>query len=225
MVAMPEWWNGRHKALKTPRLHSRAGSSPASGTNYGVTMDDIDCWNTVDPADLWVTDKLILAKRLGYLCGPAGLAPPELNMYIVRPCVNYRMMSRGAQLMYVGPDNHNMIPDGYFWCEVFTGRHLTFDFHNGKQVLSVEGFRDGERLDRFSLWRKTDDQFVVPKVLEEIVARNEWVNFEVIGDKIIEMHFRYNDDFAGHDSNEVVPIWKDQFYSSPCGDRIGFLLK
>jgi hypothetical protein len=47
----------------------------------------------------------------------------------------------------------------------------------------------------------------------------------MIDDKIIEVHLRYNDDFANHDSNEIIPIWKENFYDSPCGERIGFLLK
>lgn len=188
-------------------------------------MDDIDCWNTIDPADLWVTDKLLLAKRLGYVCGPAGLPPPVADTYIVRPCVNYRMMSKGAQFMHLSPKDHDAVPDGYFWCETFTGCHLSFDFHKGVQVLSVEGFReDPKRLDRFSRWTKTDDIFFVPVVLQSLM-KYDWVNFEVIGDRVIEVHFRYNDDFHGHDSNEVIPIWRDQFYDSPCGDRVGFILK
>jgi hypothetical protein len=189
-------------------------------------MDDIDFWNTIDPADLWITDKLLLAKRLGYICGPAGFPPPARGMFIVRPCVNYRMMSRGATVMELSPDDHDQVPDGYFWCEKFQGRHLSYDFHYGQQVLAVEGFRDDPaRLDRFSKWIKVDDQFTVPEILRSLVDRNEWVNVEVIGTNIIEMHFRYNDDFAGHSSNEIIPVWKDSFYSSPCGDRLGFMLK
>lgn len=200
----------------------RAGSSPASGTKEH--MDDVDCWNTVDPQYLWVTDKLILSKRLGYLCGPAGLAVPTKGTYIVRPCVNYRMMSRGASLMTLSSDTSDMVPDGYFWCEVFVGRHLSFDFHMGVQVLSVEGFRDSNRLDRFCLWKKTTDQFVVPDVLKEIIEQNTWVNLETVDNKVIEVHFRYNDDFSGHNHSEIVPIWADKFYASPCGDRVGFSL-
>lgn len=189
-------------------------------------MDDIDCWNTVDPADLWVTDKLLLAKRLGYVCGPAGLPPPYTGLFIVRPCVNYRMMSRGARIMELSPSSHDQIPDGYFWCEKFEGRHLSFDFHYGKQVLAVEGFRDDpSRLDRFSNWKRIDDVFDVPLILKELAQQNEWVNFETIGTNIIEVHFRYNDDFAGHDSSEIIPVWKDRFYPSHCGDRLGFILK
>lgn len=191
-------------------------------------MNDVDCWNVVDPQDLWVTDKLLLAKRLGYYCGPAGLIPDLRDEYIVRPCVNYRMMGRGAQLMRLGPDLEDTVPDGYFWCEKFSGRHLSFDYNFGKCVLVVEGIRDGKRLDRFAKWIRLDKSkeiFFIPVELQSIVNKYEWVNLEVIGDKVIEVHFRYNDDFACHNSNEIIPVWKDQFYSSECGDRLGFILK
>ena len=48
---------------------------------------------------------------------------------------------------------------------------------------------------------------------------------ECIGDKIIEVHLRYNDDFEGHSANTIIPVWKDEFYRSECDDRVGFILK
>ena len=186
-------------------------------------VGDADVFNSISVEDLWCVDKLILSKKLGHICGPAGILPPFPGQYVVRPIMNLKMMSRGASIQYLDSDS---IPDGYFWCEVFTGRHLSFDFHWGKQVLAVEGFRnDPLRLDRFSKWTKIDEIFVLPKILQYIAYRYEWFNVEVIGDKVIEVHFRYNDDFANHDATTIIPIWKDEFYSSSAGDRLGFLLK
>lgn len=187
-------------------------------------MDDKDCWDIVKAEDLWVLDKLILARTLGYVCGPAGVPPPKEGEYIVRPYVNFKMMSAGAHFVYLTPDSYE-IPHGYFWCERFEGRHRSFDYNYGKQTLAVEGFRnDHSRLDRFSKWEKIDDIFFLTDKLYKIASNYEWFNIETIGDKIIEVHFRYNDDFANHDSDVIIPIWKEEFYSSPCGDRVGFLL-
>jgi hypothetical protein len=189
-------------------------------------VDDKDYWYTTDPDDLWLFDKLILSRKLGYICGPAGVPPPRKDTYIVRPCSNYRMMSKGAQFMELSPDNHDIVPDGYFWCEVFNGRHLSFDYTFGKQILAVEGFRyNNNRLDRFSRWEKVENKFELDEMLQSIASRYEQFNIEVIGDKVIEVHMRHNDDFIGHNSNVIIPIWKDNFYDSPCGDRLGFLLK
>ena len=186
-------------------------------------VGDADVFNSISVEDLWCIDKLILSKKLGYICGPAGIAPPYPGQYLVRTIMNLKMMSRWASVQYLDSDS---IPDGYFWCEIFTGRHLSFDFHWGKQTLAVEGFRnDPLQLDRFNCWIKIDEVFVLPKILQYIAYRYEWFNVEVIGDKVIEVHFRYNDDFANHDATTIIPIWKDEFYSSSAGDRLGFLLK
>lgn len=188
-------------------------------------MDDRDYWEIIDSEDLWVIDKLILAKTLGYKCGPASVPPHQAGEYIVRPCVNFKMMSAGAYVTYLSPDSYD-IPDGYFWCERFTGRHLSFDYNYGKQILAVEGFRnDPNKLNRFSKWQKIDEIFFAPKKILDIAAKYEWFNIEVIGDKIIEVHFRYNDDFKNHNSDIIIPIWKEEFYDSPCGDRVGFLIE
>jgi len=201
-----------------------AGSIPARRSNNGTRMDDIDVLTFVQPKDLWIYDKFILSKYLGYRCGPAGTVPDNKDYHIVRPCVNFRMMSRGAEIVVI--DDESQVPDGFFWCELFSGRHLTFDYRYGQQVLAAEGFRDDpRRLDRFSRWKKVTDQFQLPPALQEIADRYEWLNVEVIGDNIIEAHLRYNDDFSNHDSEEIVPVWKETFYESRCGDRVGFILK
>jgi hypothetical protein len=187
-------------------------------------IGDPDCWETIRPEHLWVMDKLILARRLGYLCGPAGVPVPIPGEYIVRPCVNFEMMSKGARIMYLTPE-HTDIPAGYFWCTLFSGRHFSYDFHYGQQVLAVEGFRNSDRLDRFSKWKRVDLDFVLPPVLQEVANAVEWFNVEVIGDAVIECHFRYNDDFANHTADVIIPVWRDQFYPSACGDRLGFILE
>lgn len=187
-------------------------------------MDDCDVWKFIAGEDAWIYDKLILSRRLGYLCGPAGVAPEQSGNYIVRPISNYRMMGRGSSLMHIEA-GQDVIPDGYFWSEAFTGRHLTFDYRYGVQCLAAEGFKNDTRTDRFSSWKKTDDVYHLPDFLHAIALKYEWMNIEAIDNKIVEVHLRYNDDFAEHDADEIVPIWKEDFYNSPCGDRVGFLLK
>lgn len=186
-------------------------------------IGDIDVFDSISSDDLWCVDKLILSKKLGYNCGPAGIPPAIPGHYIVRPIVNLKMMGVGATIQYLDSDS---IPDGYFWCEMFSGRHLSFDYHWGKQTLAVEGFRsDTNRLDKFSRWTKIDNEFKLPEILQTVADRYSWFNVEVIGDKVIEVHFRYNDDFANHDATTIIPVWKDEFYPSPAGDRLGFMLK
>jgi hypothetical protein len=60
------------------------------------------------------------------------------------------------------------------------------------------------------------------------------VNVEYIGDKIIEVHLRYNDDFANHNSEEIIPVWRGEqpeqpmgwsWYASAAEERLGFWIK
>lgn len=197
-------------------------------------IDDKDVWAQCPIDYLWVYDKLILARKLGYTAGPAGIAVPREGWYIVRPITNIRMMSRGANKVWLTPTDTDLVPDGSFWAEWFTGRHTSVDFHYGVQTLAVEGFRDNDRLDRFNCWKRINDQYQFPKVLGELWRMTPWINIEYIDGKIIEVHLRWNDDFSNHNADTIYPVWRDElkaqptgtrWYDSPSGDRLGFWVK
>ena len=198
-------------------------------------IDDKDVWSQCPVDYLWIYDKLILARKLGYQAAPAGIPVPQPGWYIVRPITNIRMMSRGAKKLWLTPADTDLVPDGSFWSECFEGRHTSVDFHWGKQHLAVEGFRDdADRLDRFCRWQKITDTVVFPLVLQDLGEIAEWVNVEYVGNHIIEIHLRYNDDFSNHAGNIIYPVWRDRpfpqplgthWYNSPGGDRVGFWVK
>lgn len=193
--------------------------------NAADQISDCDVWHQIDPDTLWIYDRLILARRLGYLCGPAGTAPPRSDHYVLRPVMNWRMMGRGARIQWLPAGDETPVPDGWFWCERFVGRHISIDYHWGQQHLTVEGFRDDpDRLDRFSRWQRVDYPYQLPEILQPVAQHNQWLNVEIISDRVIEAHLRYNDDFRGHDADVIYPIWQEDFYASPAGDRVGFLL-
>jgi hypothetical protein len=194
-------------------------------------IDDKDVWHTLDTDDLWIYDKLILAKKLGYKAAPAGVPVDSPNWYIVRPITNLRMMSRGAAKQWLTPNDVNAIPDGYFWCEFFTGDHISVDYHYGQQHLCVQGFRNSDRLDRFCRWTKIDKYIPVPLPLKHLAEKYEWINVEFVGGNPIEVHARYNDDFTNHSCNTIIPVWKNEpidqppgssWYESPSAERLGF---
>ena len=54
-------------------------------------------WKTINPDYIWVMDKLILSRKLGYKCGPTGIDVTEPGYYIVRPCVNALGLGLGAK--------------------------------------------------------------------------------------------------------------------------------
>jgi hypothetical protein len=133
-------------------------------------------------------------------------------------------MGRGASFQYLGPLTE--LPPGYFWCEVFTGQHLSIDYCYGVPVLSVEGIRDpAAPLWRWSRWQVTDNTLGVP--LPEL-AKFPFLNVEFIGGHAIEVHLRHNPDFQ-YDNTVAIPVWNDQrldplreFVASPDYKRKGF---
>jgi hypothetical protein len=200
-----------------------------------ISISDRDVYDSCPPEWLWVYDKLIIARRQGIRAAPAGIPVPESAEYIVRPITNIRMMGRGARRLWIQAGDDEPVPDGFFWSEVLEGPHLSVDYRWGQQVLTVEGHRDDPyRLDRFSRWNRVDVIRPLPTMLHGLHYYQEWINVEYIGDCIIEVHLRFNDDFANHDSDEIVPVWPGQdpeppegwsWYGSAAGERLGFWTK
>lgn len=188
-------------------------------------------WETIHPDNIWVMDKLILSRKLGYLCGPVGMDVPKEEWYIVRPCVNALGLGLGARFEYLKKDTDHLTP-GHFWCQVFRGRHFSVDYNRGKQILCVEGFRDkssNNDLTRWKEWIRSDVQFEFPEVLKEF-SEVEWINCEYIDGRLIEVHFRRNPDFK-MDIDRFIPVWAGEEINPPEGsiyiedpeihDRIG----
>ena len=200
-----------------------------------ISISDCDVYDSCAPEWLWIYDKLIIARRQGIRAAPAGIPVPESAEYIVRPITNIRMMGRGARRMWIQAGDDEPVPDGFFWSEVLTGPHLSVDYHWGEQALTVEGHRDDpSRLDRFSRWTRVDRDMALPEILHGLEDHQEWINVEYIGDRVIEVHLRLNDDFANHDADEIVPVWRGQdptppsgwsWYDNAAGSRLGFWTK
>lgn len=172
-------------------------------------------WKTIDPDHIWVLDKLILSRKSGYVCGPTGLAVPNPDFYIVRPCVNLMGLGLGARKLWLD-NNTDHLPLGFFWCEWFDGRHLSVDYRNGEQVLCVEGVKPDNTFTRWKSWKKTADAVALPDILKPFQEKYEYINCEFIGGKLIEVHFRKNEDFEGGIS-EFIPVWEGETISPPLG--------
>ena len=172
-------------------------------------------WKTVDPDDLWVLDKLILSRKLGYTSGPVGLDVPQPGYYIVRPCVNMLGLGLGAQrVRLINETTH--LPVGHFWCEWFSGRHISVDYHWGQQVLAVEGFKSNNTFTQWDRWQRVEDTVALPDILVDLASRHEYINCEYIGGKLIEVHLRRNQDFDGG-IDTFIPVWTGQDTTPPAG--------
>jgi hypothetical protein len=179
-----------------------------------ITSED-RVWNSIHADHLWVLDKLILSRKLNYVCGPVGLAVPKPDYYIVRPCVNMLGLGLGASCVWIDSDTTHL-PLGHFWCEWFEGRHLSVDYHWGKQVLAVEGHKPHNTFIRWNHWARVTDTIELPEILNEFANTYQWINCEFIGEKLIEVHFRKNEDFD-ETTVHFIPVWQGQNTQAPKG--------
>ena len=193
--------------------------------------DDLDAWENCKASDRWVFNKLELSRRLGYLCGPTGIEVPKPDYYVVRPCLNLMGMGRGASFVFIEDWSDDVVPVGYFWCEIFKGRHLSIDYRFGEQTLAVEGFRDErDELYKFSLWKRVEDRISLPKIFSQLAENYEFINVEFIDGNPIEVHLRHNPDFTNSDINAIIPVWDEEgtkhpnFVSDPEFKRKGFII-
>jgi len=171
-------------------------------------LEGNDEWNHIHPHDLWVYNKLILSRVLGYSCGPSGTDVPRPDFYIVRPSMNLLGMGRFSRIEYIEKSTDEFHPSE-FWCEVFKGDHISIDYKNQEQELAVLGIRDLESpLYKWKKWQKINYKVKFPYVLKNLNGNYEWINCEFIGDKLIEVHFRRNPDFR-YENNTAIPVWED----------------
>lgn len=195
--------------------------------------EDSEAWVDCPDRDRWVFNKLEVARRSGHVCGPKGVPVPKPGRYVIRPIINLLGMGRGATIVDLNWCTMD-IPDGYFWCEEFKGRHLSVDYTSTRQELTVEGFRRSEDpLWRWSKWKKAGDVVPFPDVATSLLASHTHFNIEYIGDKVIEIHLRHNPDWRDLDVKEMIPVFNGDnvevppgFYFKPSGDfeRVGFLI-
>lgn len=171
-------------------------------------------WQRTDPDKLWVFDKLILSRKLGYNCGPTGIDVPKSGFYISRPCVNALGLGLGASKHYL-ENTTTHLPVGNFWCEWFEGRHLSIDYFYGEQVLAVEGFKPEHTFTKWTLWKRVTDNIPLPSILEPFV-NEKYINCEFIDGKLIEAHFRHNEDFDKA-IEEFIPVWQGENTTPPKG--------
>lgn len=175
----------------------------------------MDCkaeWESIHTDDLWVYNKLHLSRVLGYNCGPSGVPVPQPGSYIIRPSFNIMGMGRSARIEYIEENTEHIHPSE-FWCEVFTGEHLSVDYLYRAPTLTVRGIRDLEApLYQWSKWEKVDYTLPFPEVLKNLIGSYDYINCEFIGGKLIEVHFRPNLDFR-FGNTVAIPVWSENLDS------------
>lgn len=190
-------------------------------------------WEKILPDDLWIYNKLQLSRTLGYVCGPSGVDVPYSGYYIVRPSINFNGMGRFSRIEWLEYSTDHLHPSE-FWCEIFTGDHISVDFYKKKSILVVKGYKNPKNPSyKWNCWIKTNQIIHFPVILEDLVGNYPIINCEFIGNRLIEVQFRENLDFRWKNSISI-PVWNDKDIKIPSGFefiedkdyyRKGFLIK
>lgn len=177
---------------------------------------DEEAWSKCSLEDLWIFDKLIVAKKSGHVCGPRGINVPKEGNYIVRPIINIGGFGEQAKVVYLKDETWDLHP-GEFWCEIFDGPHLSIDYSKYEPILSVIGTPHPiHKYTRFTKWEITDTIYPLPSFIGYTPLRYKNLNCEFIGGKLIEIHLRSNPDFA-YNNSSAIPYWIDEPDPQPKG--------
>lgn len=177
-------------------------------SNPNKIITDNDVWNLIDDEDTWIFDKLIVARKSGHVCGSRSFEIPESGMYCIRPVTNFKGHSLGARFEYREKGDKMMdIHPGEFWVKKFEGTHVSVDYIDGEQSLTVAGYRKlDDELYRFNFWVKENHYLPLPEFLNGFIKKYPVINCEFVGRKLIEIHLRQNPDFLWGNSR-MIPVW------------------
>jgi hypothetical protein len=196
--------------------HIRRAPTPRSGElrrtrTEAAQRADGELWQAY-PKLRWVYDRLQLSQVLEYECGPAGTLPPRPGIWFVKPIINLNGMGVDACAQTYDGGQGFPIRPGSFWMPRFTGRHLSLDlkrFPNQWEVqFAVECIY---RNNRPYEWRRVKDRPKLPVLISPDATDIPWLNVEMIGSNVIEVHLRRNHDFdVMPDAYSAFPIWEGE---------------
>ncbi len=182
-------------------------------------VEDRDQWFAF-PRDRWVYDRLTLAARLGYPCGPAGVPFPTAGVFCAKPIINLAGMGH-ARKVVLPADIPADVPPGWFWSPWFLGPHVSVNYRRiqpDPHWTPVEAHRCVPRPDgRPGVWVRTTDFPPLPALFDDL-QETEHLNVEFIGGHVIEAHIRLGFDFAAcPDAVAALVVWEDDDDPNPAG--------
>lgn len=158
-----------------------------------LDIEDRAAYPLVAQDERWIFNKLILAEKLGYVCGPCGTDVTIEGDYIVRPVMNAAGEGKGgfAKHTFAAPElEQPPYAAGYFWSEFFddtVDEHGFTAYTNDLPVDEWSGTRTGRDLP--GVWRTTN--YRAPALPAFLQGLSTHLLVEWIGDKIIEVSPRH----------------------------------
>lgn len=201
----------------------------------GVTIpvDDVTAFQHFKNKN-WVYNKIALMHSQHIDAYPHGVIPTSFPVFS-KPITNLWGLGLGAKILREWNPDTDYIP-GHFWMPYLSGEHFSVDVVVKDGMVLWTATAEGNTNDvvPFTHWKITPE--TPPAVLATI---EEWVclhlskhtgvvNFEIIGNTIIECHLRMSCQwvvFYGKEwLKEVVNLYANGQWSHPLSARAGYSL-
>ena len=168
-------------------------------TDANIPTEDCDAW-LWHPAQRWVYDKLAVALSQNLEAGPHGIEPPRFPVFS-KPITNLKGMGVGSRVLQSRVDYERHYAPGHFWMTYLEGRHVSSDIAVVDGVprwwRHVTGKPAGEgTFDYWLVHAEPDaglEAYCSAWIEKHLPGYTGMLNLETIGQKIIEAHLRFAD--------------------------------
>jgi hypothetical protein len=168
-------------------------------TAANIPTEDYDAWQWF-PDYRWIYDKLAVALSQNLDAGPHGTTPPRYPVFS-KPIVNLKGMGVGSRAVRSQSDYDAHYAPGHFWMTLLEGRHVSSDIAvvSGEPVWwrHVTGKPAGEgTFDYWTVHAELDagiEAYCGEWIRKNLAGYTGMLNLETIGEKIIEGHLRFAD--------------------------------
>jgi hypothetical protein len=205
----------------------------ACPANVHIPTDDPDAYRR-HPDYRWVYNKLSLAESQGLACAPHGVEPPSYPVFS-KPIINLRGMGYGSRTLESRQEYLQQQTPGHFWMTLLRGAHISSDMAVIGGAPAWVRHTVGTPLDggTFDYWtvnvqaRPALERHATDWVRSNLRGYTGMVNLESIGDRLIEVHLRFTDqwpDLYGPGwLDAVVRLYRDGVWESPSEQpRVGY---
>jgi hypothetical protein len=164
-----------------------------------IPTEDSDAWQWY-PAHRWIYNKLAVALSQKLEAAPHGTPPLRFPVFS-KPIVNLKGMGVGSRVLSSQADYDAHYTPGHFWMTLLEGRHVSSDVAvvdgEPRWWRHVTGRPAGEGT--FDYWivhaepAPGIEAYCGEWVQKNLAGYTGMLNLETIGEKIIEAHLRFAD--------------------------------
>jgi hypothetical protein len=195
-----------------------------------VPTEDGDAWARY-PQYKWIYNKLEIAERQDFVCGPHGLEPPAFPVFS-KPVFNMRGMGVGSRILRTLKEYKAFQKPGHIWMPLLQGEHVSTDAAVVNGDVRWWRHSTGVPLEggMFDYWtvlaedRPDIETYCGDWIRKNLSGYTGMVNLETIGARIIEAHLRFADQwpdlYGGRPWVEaLIGLYKDGIWSFDDGGR------